>query len=63
MRERTKSAHANGEFIARQRELIVIRTSSLGLIGASKRGGCMDRRKYSFEIDEFRRANPRPLRP
>lgn len=35
-----------------QRELIVIRTSSLELIGASERGGRTGRRKYSFEIDQ-----------
>jgi len=33
-------------------ELIVIRTSSLELIGTSKRGGCTGCRKYSFEIDQ-----------
>lgn len=36
-----------------QRELIVIRTSSLELIGASKRGGCTGCHKYSFEIDQL----------
>lgn len=42
-----------------QRELIVIRTSSLELIDASKRGGRTGRRKYSFEIDQS--SEPKPF--
>lgn len=67
-RERTKSVHANASLSRglqhTQRELIVIRTSSLELIDASKRGGvppvgC----KYSFGIDQPKRTPERPLHP
>lgn len=54
MRERTKSAHANGEFIA----LLATRTYCYSHLflrtnrRVKKRCGCTARRKYSFKIDQ-----------